>query len=115
MSNQYQCRPFDEEELLRQIGLGNVFAISGGRVGVIKNNDGETVEIVLKAGKGYQVCITLSGWDTWTVRREFVRSGVAKVKGVQEDVYADQVGEVAWQASLFGSSPYWGQGKKVTN
>lgn len=115
MSNQYQCRPFNEDELLRQIGIGNVFAISGGRVGVIKNNDGETIEIELRAGKGYRVCITLSGWDTWIVRREFVRNGVAKVKGVIEDVYADQVGEVAYQASLFISNPDFGQKVDSTN
>jgi hypothetical protein len=34
-------RPFDENELIAQIGKMNIFAISGGRVGVIKE-EGET-------------------------------------------------------------------------
>lgn len=107
--SKYQCRPFNEDELLRQIGISNVFAISGGRVGIEKNDEGETVEIELKAGNGYRVCITLSAWDTWTVRREFVRNGTVFDKGVIEDVYADQVGEVAYQASLYRSNPDFGK------
>jgi len=109
--SKYQCRPFNEDELVRQIGMMNVFAISGGHVGVIKNNDGETVEVELKVGKGYRVCITLNFWDTWTVRREYVRNGKVFDKGVIEDVYYDMVGEVAYQASLFISNPDFG--KKV--
>lgn len=106
--SEFQQRVFNEDELLRQIGIGNVFAISGGRVGVIKNNDGETVEVILKAGKGYQVCITLGFMDTWIVRREFVRNGKVFLKGVVEDVYFTEVGEVAYQASLFISTPDFG-------
>lgn len=107
--SKYQCRPFNEDELIRQIGHMNVLAISGGQVGVIKNKDGETMEIQLKAGKGYRVCITLGFWDTWVVRREYVRNGVVFEKGVVEDVYFTEIGEVAYQASLFISNPNFGK------
>ena len=93
-------RPFDEDELLGQIGRGNVFAISGGRVGVSVEN-GETVGIELPVSNGYKVSIKLGWDDTWTVSRLFVRAGVVFDKGTISGVYADQVGEVAYQASCF--------------
>jgi hypothetical protein len=111
MSNEFQCRTFDTQELVKQIGYMNVLAISGGRVHSIVNDEGETVEVQLPVGKGYRVAITLGFMDTWTVRREYVRSGVVKVKGVQEDVYFDQVGEVAYKASCFVNVPF---GEEVT-
>ena len=94
-------RPFDEDELIDQIGRMNIFAISGGRVGVTKNNQGETVEVELKVGKGYRVSITLGWDDTWTVSRQFVRKGIVSDKGTLTGVFADQVGEIAYKASCF--------------
>jgi hypothetical protein len=94
-------RPFDEDVLIDQIGRMNVFAISGGRVGVTKNNQGETVEIELPVGYGYRVSITLGWDDTYTVSRQFVRKGVVTDKGTIEGVYCDQVGEIAYKASCF--------------
>lgn len=106
MKNKYQCRQFNTQELIAQIGRMNVLAISGGRVHSIVDDEGETVEVQLPVGKGYRVSITLGFMDTWTVRREYVRKGVATVKGVQEDVYADEVGEVAYKASCFVNVPF---------
>lgn len=106
MKNEYQCRTFDAKELVNQIGLMNVLAISGGRVHSIVNDEGETVEVQLPVGKGYRVAITLSFMDTYTVRREYVRKGVVKVKGVQEDVYCTEIGEVAYKASCFVNVPF---------
>ena len=99
--NQYQCRAFSPNELVAQIGKMNLFAISGGRVQVITNEENECVEVFLPVAKGYRVAITLGFMDTWTVRREFVRGSKVFVKGVQEDVYFDQVGEVAYKASCY--------------
>jgi hypothetical protein len=79
----------------------NIFAISGGRVGVTKNNQGETVEIKLPVGYGYRVSIKLGWDDTYTVSRQFVRKGVVTDKGTIEGVYCDQVGEIAYKASCF--------------
>lgn len=94
-------RPFNEDELINQIGHMNIFAISGGRVGITKNNQGETVEVELKVGKGYRVSITLGWDDTWTVSRQFVRKGIVSDKGTLTGVFADQVGEIAYKASCF--------------
>ena len=101
-------RPFNEDELLGQIGRGNVFAISGGRVGVSVEN-GETVGIELPVSNGYKVSIKLGWDDTWTVSRLFVRAGVVFDKGTISGVYADQVGEVAYQASCFRSNDAFGK------
>ena len=100
MSKQ-EGRPFNEDELIDQIGRMNIFAISGGRVGVTKNNQGETVEVELKVGKGYRVSISLGWDDTWTVSRQFVRKGIVSDKGTLTGVFADQVGEIAYKASCF--------------
>ena len=100
MSKQ-EGRPFNEDELIDQIGRMNIFAISGGRVGITKNNQGETVEVELKVGKGYRVSISLGWDDTWTVSRQFVRKGVVSDKGTLTGVFADQVGEIAYKASCF--------------
>jgi hypothetical protein len=94
-------RPFNEDELIKQIGRMNVFAISGGRVGVIVNNEGETVEVQLPVSNGYRVSISLGWNDTWTVSRQFVRKGVVSDKGTLENVYCEQVGEIAYKASCF--------------
>ena len=103
-------RPFDENELISQIGRMNVFAISGGRVGVIVNDEGETVEIHLPVSNGYRVSIKLGWDDTYTVTRQFVRKGVVTNKGTVEGVYCDQVGEIAYKASCFVNVPF---GEKV--
>jgi hypothetical protein len=94
-------RPFNEDELIDQIGSMNIYAISGGRVGITKNDQGETVEVELKVGKGYRVSISLGWDDTWTVSRQFVRKGVVSDKGTLTGVFADQVGEIAYKASCF--------------
>jgi len=84
-------------ELLAQIGRMNVFAISGGRVIARKTG------ITLPVGCGYSVTVDLAGNDTYTVRRIFTRAGVVKVRGELTDVYCDEVGEAAYQASSFRS------------
>ena len=106
-------RPFDEDVLIDQIGRMNVFAISGGRVGVTKNNQGETVEIELPVGYGYRVSITLGWDDTYTVSRVIVKNtkkGISEViKGTVEGVYCENIGEVAYQASCFRSNDAFGK------
>jgi hypothetical protein len=96
-------RPFNEDELINQIGQMNILAISGGRVIVVKNNDGETIEVELKCGAGYRVSIALGWDDTYTVTRQYVRKGTVFNKGTVEGVYCDNIGEVAYKASCFRS------------
>jgi hypothetical protein len=102
-------RPFNENELINQIGRMNVFAISGGRVGVIVNDDGETVEIQLPVSNGYRVSIKLGWDDTYTVSRQFVRKGTVSDKGTIAGVYCTEIGEVAYQASCFRSNDAFGK------
>lgn len=87
--------PQDFRTTLNQIGRGNVLAISGGRV----RPDGYT--LVLPVAHGYSVEVDLAWNDTYTVRRVFTRSGVRTVKGERADVYCDELGEAAYQASCY--------------
>lgn len=95
-------RPFNEDELIAQIGQMNILAISGGRVYVSKHNN-ETVGIDLPCGAGYRVSIELGWNDEWVVTRQFVRKGVIFEKGTVEGVLCENIGEVAYQASCFRS------------
>lgn len=96
-------RPFNEDELIRQIGQMNILAISGGRVYVSKNQKGETVGIDLPCGAGYRVSIELGWNDEYIVTRQFVRKGTVFNKGTVEGVLCDNIGEVAYRAACFRS------------
>ena len=99
-------RPFDEDILIKQIGIRTVGAISGGRVGVYKP-EGECVEVELPVSSGYLVRITLAWDDTYTVERVLRRRAKgksykeSKVLGRVDGVYCDQVGDVAYAASCY--------------
>lgn len=93
-------RPFSEDVLVEQIGLGNFYAISGGRLTVGQMN-GETVEVMFPAGGGYYVRVILAWDDTYTVSRLFKRKGNYINKGTVEGVYCEQVGEIVYQAACW--------------
>jgi len=94
-------RQADANEIVHQIGR-NIFAISGGRVGAHYEPAGQFIDgIEMPAGKGYWVTVTVAADDTYTVTREFRRSGKATNKGTVAGVYCDEVGEVAYQASCY--------------
>jgi hypothetical protein len=104
-------RPFDEDQLLAQIGKQNIFAISGGRVEIWRTNDGKAARTVtLPVSNGYSVEIYLAWDDTWTVTRQFKRKGQYINKGTLEQIYPENIGEVAYRASCFRSYEF---GKKV--
>ena len=104
-------RPFNAEELLRQIGIANIFAISGGRVIYWQTNDGKaTRTITLPVSNGYSVEIYLAWDDTYTVTRQFKRKGQYINKGTVEGVYCENIGEVAYKASCFRNVQF---GEKV--
>ena len=92
-----QFVPCDAQTLVQQIGLGNIFAISGGRI--IRRETG----ITLPVSNGYSVTVDLAGNDTYTVRRVFSRAGKVSIKGEVSDVYCIEVGSVAYQAHAFRS------------
>ena len=86
--------------LLDQIGTGNVMAISGLRVGrVIAWHDGDPyiAGVVLPVFNGWAVHVVLAPNDTYIVRRMFRGS----VRREWTGIYADNVGQVAYNASLF--------------
>lgn len=93
-------RSCDTSELLGQIGRMNLFAISGGRV--LRRDTGVTLPV----GNGYSVTVDLAANDTYTVRRVFKRGAKVWVKGEQSEVYCEDVGEQAYQASSFRSYDY---------
>ena len=94
-------RPFDSKVLIAQIGHMNVLSISGGRIVNVINNEGETVQVLLPVSNGYRVSVELDWDDTYVVKRQYVRKGFVTDKGVAENVYFDEVGEVAYKASCF--------------
>jgi hypothetical protein len=99
--NQDKYRPFNEDELINQLGHANIYAISGGRVDIWRNNDGDCLTMDLPVGYGYRVQIYLDWDDTYTVIRQYKRKGVVTDKGSISGVYCDQVGEIAYKASCF--------------
>jgi len=88
-------RECNAKVLIEQIGHMNVLAISGGRVEIRETG------ITLPVGMGYSVEIDLNFMDLYDVKRVYKRAGERKVKGIAEEVYAGNVGEIAYQASCF--------------
>jgi hypothetical protein len=92
-----ECSP---RVLLDQIGTGNVMAISGLRVGrVIAWHDGDPyiAGVVLPVFNGWAVHVVLAADDTYTVRRVFR----GNVRREWTGIYCENVGQVAYQASLY--------------
>ena len=109
-------RPFNEDVLIDQMGRGNFFAISGGRI-IVWQPQGQTVEVELPVSSGYLVRITLAWDDTYTVERILRRrpkgqtAKETKVLGRMTGVYCDQVGEMAYRASCYKNLTF---GEKVS-
>jgi hypothetical protein len=97
------ARTMDPNETLRQIGRMNLFAISGGRYALDTAGD-----ILLPVSSGYRVRISLEADDTYTVTREMKRGAKLFVKGVQDNVYCDEIGEVCYQASCYKNVDFGG-------
>ena len=98
-------REMNARETFRQIGGMTVAAISGGRMVWAPTNE-RYPDLLLPVSSGYKVRISLRADDTYTVTREMHRAGKVFVKGLQTDVYCDEVGEVCYQASSYKSYPF---------
>lgn len=94
------AREIDVATTLNQIGRWNVAAISGGRVERLTADNGRVSGVRLPVSYGYAVEVWLDASDTYTVRKTWTRSGVTKVRDEWTNVYADEVGEVAYRASI---------------
>jgi len=88
-------RDCDATVLRDQIGMMNIFAISGGRITVRETG------ITLPVAHGYSVTVDLAANDTYTVRRIYTRAGKVTIKGEVEGVFCDEIGEIAYQASCY--------------
>lgn len=87
--------PCNSDTLIKQIGMMNIFAISGGRATIRETG------ISLPVTSGYVVEIDLAANDTYTVQRVRFAKGKRWEKGTVENVYCDEVSEVAYKASCF--------------
>jgi hypothetical protein len=94
-------REMNPQETLRQIGVHNRLAISGGRWLMTLVTGEHHPDMLLPVSSGYRVRISLRADDTYTVTREMKRGAKLFVKGVQTGVYCDELGEVAYQASCY--------------
>ena len=113
----YEPDRFDLRETMNQIGKGNIMAISGGRAERRGN------ELILPSTKDQQVVIGYSSVpDLYYVRAEQKINagkdkGSNKILAQWDDVYADELGEIAYQASLKPATlnsenkEYWKLGK----
>jgi hypothetical protein len=83
-------------EIARQIGTGNLLAISGGRVQATPTG------VRLPVAYGYAVDVDyMPGTDLYRVARTFTRSGRTTVRAEWIHVYADAVGDVAYRAGCY--------------
>lgn len=97
------------EELGRALG-GHLGMGAFGQPVVMRNADGETVGYrFLDSDESHGQQIWLDWDDTFTVER--LCDG--QVLGFLDDVYVDQLAEVAWQASCFRDTPFGGHDPTV--
>jgi hypothetical protein len=94
--------PQDIGTTLNQIGWSTVAAISGLRYGRLGH------DLILPVSSGYRVRVALTPSDTYTVTREMKRGDRVWVKGVMSPVYADQLSDVAYEASCYKSTTFGG-------
>ena len=89
-------RTIHGQTLLAQMGRMNVLAISGGRANRISES---TIEFPV--ANCWVVLVTLDANDTYRVERATKRSGRYNIKATASNVYAEQVGEIAYRASCY--------------
>ena len=102
----YEGRTCSVSDIIAQVGVMNILAISGGPKQAIYNADGEPVGLRLPMGRGRRVDIVLDWSDTYTVRRvrqitRGAQRGSVVVEYERADVYCDEVGEIAYWASCW--------------
>ena len=99
-------RPCEAREIIRQIGVMNLLGVSGGRWGVIRDSYSEEIGVIIPCGTNREVEVTLSFWDTYTVRRyrtivNGARRGESIVEHEATDIYCDQISEAVLVASFW--------------
>ncbi len=90
-----ECTKEMQDQMIQQIGVRNVMAISGGRWMRIRCG------VYLPVGKGYAVIVEVNGSDYYRVHRVFKRGEVLLFRGTMDDVFCEDLPEVAYYASCF--------------
>lgn len=93
-------------EIMQQIGKMNILAVSGGRVGLLEDAEGDKVGIFLPVTHDRRVEVILTVMDTYRVIRsrhilKGENAGTEVIEAESEDVYCDEVGEAVYQASCW--------------
>ena len=97
----YYLSDHESDTLIKQIGSGNILAISGGRI--VRGTDSD---LILPVRRNIDVRIQYNrGSDTYTVQRirrivKGANRGNILIERNFDFVYAENVGEVAYKASL---------------
>jgi len=101
-------RECDPNEVIRQIGRMNTYAISGGVWGSLRDSETQeiTIGVWLACGTNRMVEVSLDYDDTYRVRRvRRIVKGTEKDTAVVESevsgIYCDQLAEVAYRASCW--------------
>jgi len=100
-------RSCDHRVIAQQIGIMNLLAISGGKTFPIYSTDrDDVVGLRLPIDGTRRVDVILDWSDTYSVRRirtiaSGARRGSDVVEFEQSDVFADEVGQVAYSASCW--------------
>ncbi len=87
--------------IVKQIGMQNRLAISGGRQYLIPSTAQHGAGVRLPVSNGHHVEIIYEFNDTYTIRGYFERKGKRIITHQFFDVYCDQLGEIAYKASCY--------------
>lgn len=93
--NDFTITAEQRQTIAQQIGRMNILAISGGRVQALPDG------IELPVSSGYKVRVRLTPLDLYRVERVMVRGRKTFDKGAVENVFCDDVGELAYLASCY--------------
>jgi len=99
-------REMDANQTVGQIGRMNILGISGGRVNTLRDSSGRTVGVNLPVSRGYGVNVLLHPNDTYTVQRTYTRSGTTTIKGQEEGIHAEDIGDAAYRAGMYVNVPF---------
>lgn len=93
-------QPIDPKVLIKQMGA-DLYAVSGGRYNLVYDLEGKVIAVEFGLHYGYKVKVELGADDLYVVQRVFQRGLKYLVKKEYTGIYAEQVGEVCYEASLF--------------
>lgn len=99
-------RGCDPQVILSQMGLMNLYGVSGGKWSALSASDGSEIGVILPCGESRAVEVILNGSDLYEVRRvRLVNKGQQKGTVVVEievlDVFCENLGDAVYSASCW--------------